>query len=59
MSSKTLARTGVSPINRFLSPFSHQKPISNQNLLMQGTEIAPQLFPSFSKFQTSVFAGKR
>ncbi|OVA08172.1 hypothetical protein BVC80_1721g32 [Macleaya cordata] len=54
MSSKTLARTSVSLINRFLSPFSHQKPISNHNILTQGTEIAPQLFPSFSKFQTSL-----
>ncbi|XP_010242244.1 PREDICTED: uncharacterized protein LOC104586649 [Nelumbo nucifera] len=54
MSSKTLARTGASLFTRFLNPLLHQKPSSTHSLVVQSSEICPQLCPSFSKFQASL-----
>ncbi|KAF9607981.1 hypothetical protein IFM89_003989 [Coptis chinensis] len=48
MSSKSLARTGLSLFNRFLNPNS------THNLISQTSEISPNLFPTLSKFQTSL-----
>ncbi|KAJ4851633.1 hypothetical protein Tsubulata_028725 [Turnera subulata] len=58
MSSKTLIRTGSSLVSRlFLSnPILHQqKPNLGNQFVSHGREIInPQLFPSLSRFQTSL-----
>ncbi|OAY36488.1 uncharacterized protein LOC110625940 [Manihot esculenta] len=56
MASKTLIRTGASLMNRFFlsNPILHQNPNPNSQLLSRGFEITPRLFPSLSKFQTSL-----
>ncbi|XP_059455808.1 uncharacterized protein LOC132186045 [Corylus avellana] len=55
MASKTLVRTGGSLMNRFLSnSFLHQKPNPNHQIVSHGLDITPMLFPSLSKFQTSL-----
>ncbi|KAF8388800.1 hypothetical protein HHK36_025480 [Tetracentron sinense] len=54
MSSKTLARSGASLIRRLFNPFLHQKSSSSHDLFLQSSEISSKLFPSFSKFQTSL-----
>ena len=56
MASKSLVRTGASLVNRFLSnPFVRQNPNPNSNhqILSQGLDITPKLFPSLSKFENS------
>ncbi|XP_050285543.1 uncharacterized protein LOC126725080 isoform X3 [Quercus robur] len=57
MASKTLSRTGASPVNRFLSnPFLRQirNPNPNQRIVSQGLDVTPKLFPSLSKFENSL-----
>ena len=57
MASKTLARTGASLVNRFLSnPFLRQSPNPNPNqrIVSQGLDVTPKLFPSLSKFENSL-----
>ncbi|KAK4591113.1 hypothetical protein RGQ29_021345 [Quercus rubra] len=57
MASKTLARTGASLVNRFLSnPFLRQSPNQNPNqrIVSQGLDVTPKLFPSLSKFKNSL-----
>ena len=56
-SSKTLARTGASLVNRFLSnPFLRRSPNPNPNqrIVSQGLDVTPKLFPSLSKFENSL-----
>ncbi|KAF8401016.1 hypothetical protein HHK36_014319 [Tetracentron sinense] len=55
MSSRTLARSGASLINRLFNSFSYQKSsLSNNSLSLQSSEISPKLFPPFSKFNASL-----
>ncbi|KAG2728778.1 hypothetical protein I3760_01G220100 [Carya illinoinensis] len=55
MASRKLVRTGASLLNRLSSnPFVHQNPNTNLRIVSEGLDISPKLFPSLSKFQTSL-----
>ncbi|KAF8398160.1 hypothetical protein HHK36_017086 [Tetracentron sinense] len=54
MSSKSLARSGASLIRQLFNPFLRQKSSSSHDVFFQSSEISSKLFPSFSKFQTSL-----
>ncbi|KAF7814103.1 50S ribosomal protein L34 [Senna tora] len=54
MASKSLLRSGASILNRLSHSFLHQTPHSNHQIVSHGLDITPKLFPSISKFPSSL-----